>query len=88
MMVTTSFLSMWLSNTASTAMMLPIASAILKSLFGQHEARKDLPREGNESTGESGWTPGPRPLLGGWALEAHRPLGKAKGTHSLARAVS
>ncbi|XP_021049301.1 solute carrier family 13 member 3 [Mus pahari] len=50
MMVTTSFLSMWLSNTASTAMMLPIASAILKSLFGQREARKDLPREDNEST--------------------------------------
>ncbi|CAO2577679.1 Na(+)/dicarboxylate cotransporter 3 [Lemmus lemmus] len=42
MMVTTSFLSMWLSNTASTAMMLPIANAILKSLFG--EARKDLHR--------------------------------------------
>ncbi|XP_064353098.1 Na(+)/dicarboxylate cotransporter 3 isoform X3 [Camelus dromedarius] len=42
MMVTTSFLSMWLSNTASTAMMLPIASAILKSLFGQKEVRKDL----------------------------------------------
>lgn len=50
MMVTTSFLSMWLSNTASTAMMLPIASAILKSLFGQREARKDLPLEGDEST--------------------------------------
>ncbi|EDL96454.1 solute carrier family 13 (sodium-dependent dicarboxylate transporter), member 3 [Rattus norvegicus] len=51
MMVTTSFLSMWLSNTASTAMMLPIASAILKSLFGQRDARKDLPREGEDSTG-------------------------------------
>ncbi|XP_074066255.1 Na(+)/dicarboxylate cotransporter 3 isoform X2 [Macrotis lagotis] len=38
MMVTTSFLSMWLSNTASTAMMLPIANAILKSLFGEKEA--------------------------------------------------
>ncbi|XP_021493837.1 Na(+)/dicarboxylate cotransporter 3 [Meriones unguiculatus] len=50
MMVTTSFLSMWLSNTASTAMMLPIASAILKSLFGQRDARKDLHREAGEST--------------------------------------
>ncbi|XP_061064441.1 Na(+)/dicarboxylate cotransporter 3 isoform X1 [Eubalaena glacialis] len=47
MMVTTSFLSMWLSNTASTAMMLPIASAILKSLFGQ-EVRKDLSWESEE----------------------------------------
>ncbi|EGV97668.1 Solute carrier family 13 member 3 [Cricetulus griseus] len=50
MMVTTSFLSMWLSNTASTAMMLPIANAILKSLFGHREAGKDLHREGDEST--------------------------------------
>uniref|UniRef100_A0A671FIW9 Solute carrier family 13 member 3 n=1 Tax=Rhinolophus ferrumequinum TaxID=59479 RepID=A0A671FIW9_RHIFE len=49
MMVTTSFLSMWLSNTASTAMMLPIASAILKSLFGQKEARKDLSWESEEN---------------------------------------
>ena len=52
MMVTTSFLSMWLSNTASTAMMLPIASAILKSLFGQ-EVRKDLSWESEEKAGES-----------------------------------
>lgn len=53
MMVTTSFLSMWLSNTASTAMMLPIASAILKSLFGQKEPRKDLSRESEENRGEA-----------------------------------
>ncbi|KAG3263498.1 solute carrier family 13 member 3 [Ictidomys tridecemlineatus] len=50
MMVTTSFLSMWLSNTASTAMMLPIANAILKSLFGQKEAQKELSWEGDENT--------------------------------------
>ncbi|XP_072800433.1 Na(+)/dicarboxylate cotransporter 3 isoform X3 [Vicugna pacos] len=50
MMVTTSFLSMWLSNTASTAMMLPIASAILKSLFGQKEVRKDLSWESEANT--------------------------------------
>nr|XP_027810099.1 solute carrier family 13 member 3 isoform X3 [Marmota flaviventris] len=53
MMVTTSFLSMWLSNTASTAMMLPIANAILKSLFGQKEAQKELSWEGDENTGEA-----------------------------------
>uniref|UniRef100_A0A8C9LSU3 Solute carrier family 13 member 3 n=1 Tax=Piliocolobus tephrosceles TaxID=591936 RepID=A0A8C9LSU3_9PRIM len=51
MMVTTSFLSMWLSNTASTAMMLPIANAILKSLFGEKEVRKDLSQESEENTG-------------------------------------
>ncbi|EAW75728.1 solute carrier family 13 member 3 [Homo sapiens] len=51
MMVTTSFLSMWLSNTASTAMMLPIANAILKSLFGQKEVRKDPSQESEENTG-------------------------------------
>uniref|UniRef100_A0A2K5P4U3 Solute carrier family 13 member 3 n=1 Tax=Cercocebus atys TaxID=9531 RepID=A0A2K5P4U3_CERAT len=50
MMVTTSFLSMWLSNTASTAMMLPIANAILKSLFGEKEVRKDPGQESEENT--------------------------------------
>ncbi|XP_036606769.1 solute carrier family 13 member 3 [Trichosurus vulpecula] len=49
MMVTTSFLSMWLSNTASTAMMLPIANAILKSLFGEKEVVRDLGRENEEN---------------------------------------
>ncbi|XP_059589159.1 Na(+)/dicarboxylate cotransporter 3 isoform X2 [Alligator mississippiensis] len=49
MMLTTSFLSMWLSNTASTAMMLPIASAILKSLFGEKEVSRDLNKENEES---------------------------------------
>ncbi|XP_010833355.1 PREDICTED: solute carrier family 13 member 3 isoform X2 [Bison bison bison] len=50
MMATTSFLSMWLSNTASTAMMLPIANAILKSLFGHRESHKDLSWESEETT--------------------------------------
>ncbi|KAF6089353.1 solute carrier family 13 member 3 [Phyllostomus discolor] len=49
MMVTTSFLSMWLSNTASTTMMLPIAIAILKNLFGQKETQKDLNWESEEN---------------------------------------
>uniref|UniRef100_A0A3Q3JSB6 Solute carrier family 13 member 3 n=1 Tax=Monopterus albus TaxID=43700 RepID=A0A3Q3JSB6_MONAL len=40
MMMTSSFLSMWLSNTATTAMMLPIANAILENLFGDLETLK------------------------------------------------
>ncbi|XP_053106826.1 Na(+)/dicarboxylate cotransporter 3 isoform X2 [Hemicordylus capensis] len=49
MMLTTSFLSMWLSNTASTAMMLPIATAVLKSLFGDKETSKDFSRGDEEN---------------------------------------
>lgn len=41
MMITSAFLSMWLSNTATTAMMLPIANAILESLFGDLETLKE-----------------------------------------------
>ncbi|XP_043566671.1 solute carrier family 13 member 3-like isoform X2 [Chiloscyllium plagiosum] len=43
MMITTCFLSMWLSNTATTAMMMPIANAVLQSLFGSMEV---TPRSG------------------------------------------
>lgn len=50
-MLTTSFLSMWLSNTASTAMMLPIANAILKSLFGEKDTSKAMNRENEENQG-------------------------------------
>nr|XP_005897630.1 PREDICTED: solute carrier family 13 member 3 isoform X3 [Bos mutus] len=53
MMATTSFLSMWLSNTASTAMMLPIANAILKSLFGHRESHKDLSWESEETAAKT-----------------------------------
>ncbi|XP_068601399.1 Na(+)/dicarboxylate cotransporter 3 [Brachionichthys hirsutus] len=41
MMLTSCFLSMWLSNTATTAMMLPIANAVLESLFGDMETLKE-----------------------------------------------
>ncbi|KAG8566893.1 hypothetical protein GDO81_013409 [Engystomops pustulosus] len=47
MMLTTAFLSMWLSNTASTAMMLPIANAILKSLFGEKFSRENAIKSTN-----------------------------------------
>ncbi|CAO2577680.1 Na(+)/dicarboxylate cotransporter 3 [Lemmus lemmus] len=79
MMVTTSFLSMWLSNTASTAMMLPIANAILKSLFG--EARKDLHRNDENTAAVRGnglrTVPTEMPFLtspeGGHPVEAETP---------------
>ncbi|KAM5305269.1 Na(+)/dicarboxylate cotransporter 3 isoform 3-T3 [Glossophaga mutica] len=53
MMVTTSFMSMWLSNTASTTMMLPIAIAILKNLFDQKETQKDLNWESEENAAKT-----------------------------------
>ncbi|XP_051965423.1 Na(+)/dicarboxylate cotransporter 3-like [Xyrauchen texanus] len=53
MMVTSSFLSMWLSNTATTAMMLPIANAILESLFGNLEGLKENCKVKSDPEGDS-----------------------------------
>lgn len=52
MMVTSSFLSMWLSNTATTAMMLPIANAILESLFGDLETLKQKTKYTEDPEGD------------------------------------
>ncbi|XP_056130951.1 solute carrier family 13 member 3 [Lampris incognitus] len=52
MMLTTSFLSMWLSNTATTAMMLPIGNAILESLFGDLESLKARSKSVEDSDNE------------------------------------
>jgi len=40
-MSTTAFLSMWISNTATTAMMMPIADAVLKHLKAAAEPAED-----------------------------------------------
>ena len=47
-MVTTAFLSMWISNTATTAMMIPIVQAVLSELDIQR--KKD--REANYTPGK------------------------------------
>ncbi|XP_061703182.1 solute carrier family 13 member 3 [Syngnathoides biaculeatus] len=52
MMVTSSFLSMWLSNTATTAMMLPIADAILESLYGDLESLKQKCQSADDGDGD------------------------------------
>uniref|UniRef100_A0A8C8LYY1 Solute carrier family 13 member 3 n=1 Tax=Oncorhynchus tshawytscha TaxID=74940 RepID=A0A8C8LYY1_ONCTS len=52
MMITSAFLSMWLSNTATTAMMLPIANAILESLFGDLDTLKENCKVKDETEGE------------------------------------
>ncbi|KAE8292891.1 Solute carrier family 13 member 3 Na(+)/dicarboxylate cotransporter 3 [Larimichthys crocea] len=52
MMMTSSFLSMWLSNTATTAMMLPIANAILESLFGDLETLKKKCKSADDPEGD------------------------------------
>uniref|UniRef100_A0A8C1WER2 Solute carrier family 13 member 3 n=1 Tax=Cyprinus carpio TaxID=7962 RepID=A0A8C1WER2_CYPCA len=54
MMITSSFLSMWLSNTATTAMMLPIANAILESLFGNLETLKENCKDKSDPEGGCG----------------------------------
>lgn len=45
-MVTAMFLSMWVSNTATTAMMVPIISAVMNELTRR--------KEGEDSSGEDG----------------------------------
>ncbi|XP_050410550.2 Na(+)/citrate cotransporter isoform X1 [Patella vulgata] len=55
LMVSTWFLSMWISNSATTAMMIPIAEAILIQLKGTSEALKeqsDHIEEGNQGSDE------------------------------------
>ena len=54
-MATTGFLSMWLSNTATAAMMLPIAQAVLKELgkcTDTHISSSTTPTEGETMEGE------------------------------------
>lgn len=45
-MLTAMFLSMWVSNTATTAMMVPIISAVMNELTRR--------KEGEDSSGEDG----------------------------------
>ena len=44
-MLATAFLSMWVSNTATTAMMLPIALGVLTQVLGSHRLRDDSASE-------------------------------------------
>lgn len=52
-MLTTSFLSMWISNTATTAMMVPIVEAVLgeiknKNIGNQFEKKNNEDSQGDE----------------------------------------
>uniref|UniRef100_A0A8C5B815 Solute carrier family 13 member 3 n=1 Tax=Gadus morhua TaxID=8049 RepID=A0A8C5B815_GADMO len=74
MMLTASFLSMWLSNTATTAMMLPIANAILESLFGDLETLKRNCRSGEDAENE---------VINGTGMTFHRYELQAHGAHTV-----
>ena len=52
-MLTTAFLSMWISNTATTAMMVPIVEAVLgeiknKNIGNQFEKKNNEDNQGDE----------------------------------------
>jgi len=49
-MAVTGFLSMWLSNTACAAMMIPIACAVLKALNEHRKNLQNARRQGYTST--------------------------------------
>lgn len=51
-MAVTAFLSMWISNTATAAMMLPIAHAVMEQLH-RSEATSDTPAQGSEHTNKA-----------------------------------
>jgi solute carrier family 13 (sodium-dependent dicarboxylate transporter), member 2/3/5 len=48
-MIATAFLSMWVSNTATTVLMLPIAASIIVLVIDQLKRRDELPDEVDES---------------------------------------
>lgn len=48
-MLTTMFLSMWVSNTATTAMMVPIISAVMNELNRKKDGEESSDEDGNFS---------------------------------------
>ncbi|KAL7645307.1 UNVERIFIED_CONTAM: hypothetical protein RMT77_003693 [Armadillidium vulgare] len=87
-MLTTMFLSMWISNTASTAMMVPIVDAILQELYKTIDMKKAEQSNEKEETLSKKDANSPQQSKRRLSLEFRKEKNKLEGIDNLAIEIS